>query len=123
MTVANPYIAKARLQTLKRYMPVSQSFRYGEFKAVPDYVFSGKVEYIPYSAFGNDRNEAIKKMGQVQQICDSLPNLDCGSCGAPTCLAFAEDIVRGECSQDDCIVSMRKKIHEYFKNAEEQDEK
>lgn len=117
MTVANPYIAKARLQTLKRYMPVSQSFRYGEFKKIPDYAFADKVEYIPYSAFGSDRNEAIKKMGCVQEISDSLPNLDCGSCGAPTCLAFAEDIVRGECTEDDCIVRMRKKIHEYYEDS------
>ena len=28
---------------------------------------------------------------------------DCGSCGAPSCRALAEDIVRGEASRNDCI--------------------
>jgi len=29
--------------------------------------------------------------------------MDCGCCGAPTCLSFAEDVVRGEAQLTDCI--------------------
>ena len=33
--------------------------------------------------------------------------LDCGSCGAPTCRTLAEDIVKGEASERDCIFILR----------------
>ena len=33
--------------------------------------------------------------------------MDCGSCGAPTCRALAEDVVRGFASEDDCIYRLR----------------
>ena len=42
-------------------------------------------------------------MGMVEELAEQLPGLDCGSCGAPTCRALAEDIVRGEASRNDCI--------------------
>ena len=40
---------------------------------------------------------------------------DCGSCGAPTCNALAEDIVRGEASEEDCIIEMRRQINEIYR--------
>lgn len=122
LTVANPYIAKARLQSLKRYMPVTQSFKYGPFEDIPDGVKTDPVEYIPYSPFGADRSTAIKKMNFVQTIYERLPKLDCGSCGAPTCAAFAEDIVKGEASEDDCIVHMRQKIKEFYQLLKEEND-
>ena len=42
-------------------------------------------------------------MGMVEELTEQLPGLDCGSCGAPTCRALAEDIVRGEADRTDCI--------------------
>ena len=46
--------------------------------------------------------ESFNKMQQVEALCNELPGLDCGSCGAPTCKALAEDIVRGLASERDC---------------------
>lgn len=114
MTVANPYIAKARLQNLKRYMPVSQCWKFGAVDSVPERVLTNEVEYISYSPFGSDRAQAIKLMGLVQELQDALPNIDCGSCGSPTCRALAEDIIRGEADEADCIVRMREKINDYY---------
>ena len=37
--------------------------------------------------------------------------MDCGSCGAPTCKALAEDIVRGEASENDCVYYLRENLH------------
>ena len=37
-----------------------------------------------------------------------LPGLDCGTCGAPSCRALAEDIVRGMASEQDCVFFMSK---------------
>ncbi len=40
-----------------------------------------------------------------------FPGLDCGSCGAPTCKALAEDIVRGDASENDCVYYLRENLH------------
>ena len=56
----------------------------------------------------------MRMMADIQEIRKDLPDLDCGSCGAPTCAAFAEDIVRGETCADECVVFMRQVFHDYI---------
>lgn len=51
----------------------------------------------------DDLVEAMRKMEEMEAIVRKLPGYDCGSCGSPTCRTFAEDIVRGYCTQMDCI--------------------
>ena len=113
MTVANPYIAQARLQSLKRYLPVSPNRPAGEW--IPDEFFNEKgVEYNPYARLSADRHEAMRMMSEIEKITECLPGLDCGSCGAPTCMAFAEDIVKNETNADECMVIMRELFHEFI---------
>ena len=113
MTIANPYIAKAKLHTLKRYLPVSPNQPASEW--IPDCFFcKNLVEYNPYIRLSEDRSEAFRMMGEIESIREGLPNIDCGSCGAPTCMAFAEDIVKGETTADECTVILREMFHEYL---------
>ena len=53
-------------------------------------------------------------MSEIECIAADLPGLDCGSCGAPTCMAFAEDIVKNETNADECTVIMREMFHDYL---------
>ena len=55
-------------------------------------------------------------MTEIENICSELPGLDCGSCGAPTCVSFAEDIVKGETNADECTVHMRMLFHDFLEN-------
>lgn len=113
MTVANPYIAQARLQSLKRYLPISPNRPASDW--IPDEYFNEKtVEYNPYSLLSDDRKTALKMMSEIEAINCDLPGLDCGSCGAPTCMAFAEDIVKNETNVDECTVIMRQIFHDYL---------
>ena len=113
MTVSNPYIAQARLQTLKRYLPVSPNRPSDE--TLPDSVLKHTtLVYSPGGPLSEDRDEALRMMSDIHQICDGLPGIDCGSCGAPTCMAFAEDIVKGETNADECTVIMRSLFHQYL---------
>ncbi len=59
-----------------------------------------------------DISKSIQKMELMREILKNLPGIDCGVCGAPTCRAFAEDIVKGENNHSLCIV----KTIESFKN-------
>ncbi len=114
MTVTNPFIAQARLQALKRYLPVSPNRPASEW--IPEEFFNKNIiEYNPYNLLSDDKNEAHRMMNEIQNIAKNLPMIDCGSCGAPTCMAFAEDIVKGETTADECTVIMRMLFHEYLK--------
>lgn len=54
----------------------------------------------------------MRMMGEIDAIAAELPQLDCGSCGAPTCRALAEDIVKGLARETDCIFLMRRQIQD-----------
>jgi hypothetical protein len=55
---------------------------------------------------------ALQKYEQMKQIAATLPGLDCGACGAPDCEALAEDIVRGEATETDCIFKLKERIRQ-----------
>jgi iron only hydrogenase large subunit-like protein len=109
MTVVNPYIAKARIRSLRRYLPVSRN------KADPDegnstqsVRYQPSVEYSP-STLGTSRIEAMKLMSDLEKLYKQFPGIDCGSCGAPSCRAFAADVIKGEATVDDCPVMLKRK--------------
>ncbi len=111
MTVANAYIAQARLQSLKRYLPVSPN-RPQDSEIPKEYLADVGVTYDAGLSLSSDRAEAMRMMSDIESITQSLPGLDCGSCGAPTCMAFAEDIVKNETDADECTIIMRELFHE-----------
>ena len=117
LTVENPYIAKARLQNLRRYLPVSQSVLASDIpaEARERMLWDADVKYLPVMQLDTDRATAMRKMQKIQTISKGFSHLDCGSCGAPTCNALAEDIVRGEASEEDCIIEMRRQINEIYR--------
>lgn len=110
MTVANPYIAKARLQSLKRYLPVSPNWVFDKEEIPTSAVDLTELTYSPAGALSESGATAMQMMAKIQEIRESLPDIDCGFCGAPTCAAFAEDVVRGEAHPDDCILRLRAKL-------------
>ena len=113
MTIENPFITQTRLKSLKRYLPVSANRPTGNI--IPDRFFNHKsIEYTPHP-LSDDREVARKMMSDIEKISNKLPGIDCGSCGAPTCMSFAEDIVKGETCADECTVLMRAIFHEYLK--------
>lgn len=113
--VENPFIAKARLQNLRRYLPVSLNFADANETYIPDsYFFNEFPEYHPISRLSDNMAESMRMMADIQRIKEGLPGIDCGSCGAPTCRAFAEDVVKHRANIGDCIITMREELQEYL---------
>lgn len=109
MAVENPYIAQARLLTLRRYMPVSQNSISDDRYIPDDFLVNEMPVYQPITRLSANLGESIRLMADIQRLRDQLPGIDCGACGAPTCRAFAEDIVRGSGRTiDDCVIRMNK---------------
>ena len=109
LTVENPYVAEVKLKRLRKYMPVARSHMEEETKGfVP---WTTGVEFEPVFRLGDNMLESFSRLERVERLCKKLPGLDCGSCGAPTCKALAEDIVRGEASERDCVYYLRDNLH------------
>ena len=105
LTVQNPFIARARLQSLRRFLPVCCNFLSPDEQYIPaDYFFEDMPEYRPISRLSNNIAKSMRMMSEIQSIRAQLPGLDCGACGAPNCRAFAEDVVRGTATMDNCLV-------------------
>ena len=106
LTIQNPFIAKARLQSLRRYLPVSKNvLSKDELNYIPDiYLFDDLPEYQPISRLSDSIAASMRMMADIQSLKSTLPGIDCGSCGAPTCRAFAEDVVKKLCSEEDCPI-------------------
>ena len=69
-----------------------------------------RPEYIPIWQLSDDRDAALEKYARIEELRERLPGLDCGSCGAPSCRALAEDVVTGTASEEDCIFRMRERM-------------
>jgi hypothetical protein len=55
---------------------------------------------------------AMEKLRRIDEVIKKLPGIDCGSCGSPTCLSLAEDIVQGLARETDCrfVVHPKQKL-------------
>ena len=80
----------------RRQLSEYNNFSYDDIK-VP------KVK--PRRVFGLDEDvsEALKKMEIVNELLKELPKIDCGSCGSPTCEAFAGDVAVGKSKIENCV--------------------
>ncbi len=110
LTVENPYGARMRIKNLMKGLPVSQSrfdFRGKERDLVK---FDRELQYVPAFLLDEDRGVALEKMIRIEELERSLPGLDCGSCGAPSCHALAEDVVLGRATLEDCIFKVRERM-------------
>ena len=112
LTVENPYIAKTRLRNretrartrLERPRPDLGSF--GEYR------WDRPLKARSVLQLDADVARALVMMEEMEIIAESLPGLDCGSCGAPSCKALAEDIVRGTAVPTDCIFKLRERVRD-----------
>ena len=111
LTVENPFLAKVKIKRLRKYMPVAKSHLEEKIEEKDYMYWSKSPKYLPVYQLGENMQESIQLLAQVEGILEKFPDLDCGSCGSPTCRALAEDIVRGEASESDCIHIIRKYIH------------
>ncbi len=102
LTVENPYVAKARIQRLRKFMPVSCNRLPEDFR-IDLLSWTHELTPSPAMKLADNVIKAMQMMSELKKIEAELPGLDCGICGAPSCRALADDIVRGFAEKDDCI--------------------
>lgn len=72
--------------------------------------FDNAIEPRNFMQLSENVVEAMSMMEKLEEISKRLPGLDCGSCGSPTCRTLAEDIVKGQAVEMDCIFKLRDRV-------------
>lgn len=120
LNVENPFITRRRIRDLAVIdgpPPSDDEIAARQLSLIkdldPDLLkFDHAIEPRPTLSLDDDMTVAIEKMEKLEKIVESLPGLDCGSCGAPNCRALAEDMVRGLAVETDCIFKLRERVRE-----------
>ncbi|MEJ5375875.1 MAG: [Fe-Fe] hydrogenase large subunit C-terminal domain-containing protein [bacterium] len=110
LMVDNPYRGRSKIQRLCRMFPelshTKETWARENFEKFQHH-FDRRMKPLSVEGLDPDPSRAIEKMAQKAKILESLPGIDCGSCGAPNCKALADDIVRGEATIMYCIFKLR----------------
>jgi iron only hydrogenase large subunit-like protein len=106
LTVENPYVARARAIRLMRQLPDTTVVDRSEIRRRYEegwYVWEVMPRPQPLKPLDPDVSRAIAKMKEKRRLASELPGIDCGACGAPSCSAFAEDVVLGKAEEEGCV--------------------
>ena len=113
VTVENPYVARARALRLQQSLPkrdpsdepdLRRRFDRGEFSTTAPF------DARPLQPLDREIGGAITKMKARDRLVGQLPGIDCGACGAPSCGAFAEDVVTGQIGESACVFVREQRV-------------
>lgn len=113
LTVANRFSAKSRQRSyIQSAEQLSEDHPEAIFPAdqINLAAWPGIIEPNRALQLDEDIFKALEKYEHMEAITKALPGLDCGACGAPDCAALAEDIVRGQATETDCIFKLKERI-------------
>jgi iron only hydrogenase large subunit-like protein len=119
LAVENLYVAKIRIKKHVDEAKASKDDKLPLETYNEDMVWTEEISYKPVLKLDNDITEAMRKLEALQIINRGLPGLDCGACGAPSCRALAEDIVRGIAVETDCIFKLRERVRDLASQMQE----
>ena len=118
LTVENIY------GSYNKILKLIETLEFEKIKACPDirevrqlyaknyFFLERKIEPRPLTPLDQDLGQAIKKRREKEEIYESLPKIDCGACGSPDCLSFAEDVIMGKAQITDCIFKVPERFRE-----------
>ncbi|MBW1641719.1 MAG: 4Fe-4S binding protein [Deltaproteobacteria bacterium] len=107
LTVTDKYLAKNTVHKLVERFGIGR--RLSQEKALRIYekgfFFSETKPSELTRIFGIHKDPlSIELLKKMEKLLDIIQGKDCSVCGAPDCRTFAEDVVRGKASIDDCII-------------------
>ncbi len=112
LNIENPFVAKTKIQNLRKFMPLSKSKLADFGKVESDVLWEVSPDTADVYKISDDVFKAMQLMNEIEETEEKLGGIDCGMCGAPSCRAYAEDIVLFGEAPDKCV----KKKEEEEKN-------
>jgi hypothetical protein len=114
LTVDSPYVARSKILSLVARFgsaPCQDRGKIRELYKKDYFSLPGKIPSRPVPPLDQDVSKAIEKRRRIEETYMTLPQIDCGACGAPTCRSFAEDVVLGRAQWEACIVTTASRAH------------
>ncbi len=112
----NGYIAKNRIRKLTEKLPKKlpqEAVAEEKMDELTDDLYCDiSIEPIEVMQLDSNLNQALQKIKEIEIIRKTLPGLDCGSCGSPTCQSLAEDIANGYAKEIDCLFLLKQRVRE-----------
>lgn len=107
LLVDNPFNAERVLKKFGGHINFTNRLSkvYENYKE--EFISDGYIKTTKGLKLADDFESAVRKMKYMNEIINMLPGIDCGQCGSPSCKAFAEDVVRGFSTIDECIMLKR----------------
>ena len=107
LNVANSYVS---LNNIKNIAEKAGASKPADDVDTDRFLFEKALTASDAMNLDKDLAAAMKKMEEIEKMCEAMPQFDCGACGAPSCKALAEDVVRGFAEKNDCIFIMREQV-------------
>ncbi len=108
LTIENSFVASNRVKKIsENNFSNKPSSPIGN---LDKYLLTEPLHPIKVMNLSDDLAEALQKMQEIEKILLTLPNIDCGACGSPSCKSLAEDIALGHAKRADCVVILKKRV-------------
>ena len=103
LSYRNRFLTARSLRNYASQMPETHHLIFDYKNYCSAIVHMDKIEPRSMVKYDRDITMAIEKMENARKLKKVLPGIDCGACGAPSCEALAEDVVRGQAKVNACI--------------------
>jgi len=117
LTVENRFVAETRMK--QRMQKIKDEYQVLGKRPLMEYQKEKlgikewqAIEPRPIMLLDEDILKAMNKVELIEKTLESLPGLDCGSCGSPNCRALAEDIAQGRATETDCLFKLRERVRD-----------
>ncbi|NDL67961.1 [Fe-Fe] hydrogenase large subunit C-terminal domain-containing protein [Anaerotalea alkaliphila] len=111
LTVENSFVATNRMLKIRKYLQFKGKTR--DLNILDSSVsldWDRQLSNKQVMKLDEDMFKALEKMERMEALYETLPQIDCGSCGSPTCRSFAEDVVMEHARIEDCIFMLREQV-------------
>jgi iron only hydrogenase large subunit-like protein len=115
LTVANVYVTRTKFHALMRTLPETDPETEAEVRRrypTEDFSFAAPIRPRPIRGRTGSLKERVQMVQLAESTLASLPGLDCGLCGAPTCKELAKDVSTGDARKSDCVFLSKSRLDE-----------
>ena len=115
LTVANVYVAGTTLRFLARNLPEMDPLTEAEVERrflTEDFSLKAPIRPRPVRGTADNLKERVHTRQLAEDALATLPGLDCGLCGAPTCKELARDVSMGDANKDDCVFLSKSRLQD-----------
>ncbi|WP_300674979.1 [Fe-Fe] hydrogenase large subunit C-terminal domain-containing protein [Desulfoluna sp.] len=107
LTAIDKYLAKSACQRMINLLGTGKRLNRDRINRLyeKEWFFSRRTEQGGLVSEGfAGHSFTIEEMRKIDGLVQLINGRDCAACGAPDCRTFAEDVIRGDASADDCLV-------------------